>query len=423
MIHHTVIKRFFPILGILAGIFLASCNQNSIFYDISIEPDPKDPIIKGMPANLVLLNNRIYTASLSSSTIWEYGNGSGRWTETTLDPGGSIRGMAGAGNYLYVLIFTGQHPETAQLKRINLQTLPADWTAPGAPWEDGGDWDTIDRKPAEPYYTRLQSLYSANGHVFLGAQRTGDERQYAIFYVDGDKLSQPLKEDTALLLGAAWDGGSYYLATAGNGIFKISGSPGSGITGPVGVSSGTLNLNSETLLVMGIMDVGGKIIAAAKNNYLFYLEGTEFKTIRTAGVNGLTGAMAVWTDPDGTGEKLLLLGAQGNTTSLTHGYREVYLDLSDSSLPGGLGGVTIDSNNGYGTLSLSKPGVSAPSSVVVGETAKYDASIGTHPVLTILQVPSSVEPPPPGSDPLIFAGTSKNGLWSYRTEQWNAEEE
>jgi hypothetical protein len=417
MIHHTAIKRFYPLLGILAGLFLASCNQDSIFYDISIEPDPKDPLIKGMPANLVRLNNKIYTASLSSSVIWEYGNSGGHWTMTTLDPGGSIRGMAGAGNYLYVLILTGQRPETAQLKRIDLQNAPADWTNPGASWEDGGAWEPIGMGGAAANYRRLQSIYSANGEVFLSAQRTGDERQYAIFYVNvnaGNELSL-LKDKTALLQGIAWDGGDYYLATAGNGIFKRSGSPGSAITGgPEQVSSGNLNLNSETLLVMGIMNVGGgRIIAAAKNNLLFYLEGTGFKTISTGGTNSLTGAMALWTDPDGTGEQLLLLGAQGGTTSLNHGYREVSLDLS---LPEGLTGVNREPPDaGYGTLYLNKPGAGVPSSVEPGETAKYEASIGTHPVLTIIQASPN--------DSLIFAGTSKNGLWSYRDKQWNAEEE
>jgi hypothetical protein len=414
MIHPTTIKRFRPLLCLLiagAGVFFGSCNQNSIFYDISIEPDPQDPIIKGMPASLVLLNDRIYAASLSSNTIWEYS--SGKWVKTPLDPGGSIRGMAGTKKYLYVLIFTTQRPESARLKRIDLTSAPA-------------EWEEISREETESNYSRLQSVYysSKDETVFLGAQQQGDERKFAIFYVDGNnKRLSLLKENTALLQGAAWDEKTqaYYLATAGNGIFKVPES----LSGSEPMQVSLSSLKSETLLVMGIMKVGETIMAVTKDTYLFYLEGTKFKTIRTAGASNLTGAMGIWREPNGT-RTLLLLGAQGNTTSLTHGYREVSLKGADAT--GGLGNVmTVDEE--YGTLTLMKPGAGrsedwGPSTT--DNEAKYEASIGIHPVLTILQTPENVEPPPQESDdwePVIFAGTSKNGLWSYRNKQWNAEEE
>jgi hypothetical protein len=122
--------------------------------------------------------------------------------------------------------------------------------------------------------------------------------------------------------------------------------------------------------------------------------------------------MSVWLDRNNQWKPaLLLLGIRGRGTSLNHGYREMVLD------------------NGKPTFIIKSPGDDSPTSVV--NKAKYDASIGTHPVESIIQLPDANMGGPlyyrdftddPGWVPPIFSSLAKNGLWSYRKGEWNAED-
>jgi hypothetical protein len=110
---------------------------------------------------------------------------------------------------------------------------------------------------------------------------------------------------------------------------------------------------------------------------------------------------------------LLLLGIRGKGTSQTHGYREMVLD----------------NITGHPTGAIKENGDSSPTSV--SNKPKYTASLGIHPVTSILQVPdiagsntdySTNIGANPAWEPPIFASTSLNGLWSYRNGEWNAED-
>jgi hypothetical protein len=172
-----------------------------------------------------------------------------------------------------------------------------------------------------------------------------------------------------------WDDTDYYIATSA-GIYKIDSS------------------NSVTSLVTGnfkgIIRVGSppySIIAVTKNGTLYWYDTSSFIKLYEVGAD-CTGAICSWND--GVSTRLLLLGIIGSSS--TRGYREV--DLDSSWKPTG-GGRT--------------PGTGSPSTVQ--SKPKYDAAIGKRPVYSIRQVPGS-----------IFASTYKDGLWSLRGDQWNAED-
>ena len=126
-------------------------------------------------------------------------------------------------------------------------------------------------------------------------------------------------------------------------------------------------------------------------------------TVSCGGISSVTSAGLKIFPADPWKTKLLLLGIKGQESSLTHGYRELVLD--DFGVP------TNESLRTPGEYELSS----------VSDRNRYDASIGIHPVESIMQVPPTIENKPT-AEPPIFASTAKNGLWSYRKKQWNAEE-
>jgi hypothetical protein len=189
------------------------------------------------------------------------------------------------------------------------------------------------------------------------------------------------------------------MATQGSGVFMYRNGA---IHGPM---SGTTKAT-----VTGIIETGGVIIAVSNTGHIYYSSGGTFSQISN-NVN-YTGGMSVWLDPDNQWKpSLLLMGIRGKGTSRTHGYQEMILE------------------NGVPTFALQRPGNDSPSSVK--NRSKYTGSIGIHPVENILQIPSisrgglldyNAFVGIPGWEPPIFAATSKDGLWSYRNGEWNAED-
>ena len=47
---------------VLGGLLWGSCNQDPIFYGISLEVEPVDPRIVGMPTHIVAIGDTFYTA-------------------------------------------------------------------------------------------------------------------------------------------------------------------------------------------------------------------------------------------------------------------------------------------------------------------------------------------------------------------------
>jgi len=378
----TFLNKLKIFLAILV-LFLFSCNQDSIFYDISNEPEPKDPLIDGSPTNIVAVKNRVYAGTRFNNKIFCYANNNGTLGWNTINlPSGYLGQLATDGEDLYVLIFQNRDPLNSPIiRKYNIST---------------NTWGTTYTMSSYP----IQTIFGAGKRIFAGGQYGTNRQNFAIMFVNNDSLSI-IKYGTSLLKGAAENAsGTVYLATAGDGMFTFNESALN--TTPV---SGTEKANLN-----GIINVGGNIVAVGADGTVYSDIGGSFNNIN-AGVN-FTGAMGVWLDRNNQFKpSLLLMGVRGRGSSLTHGYREMILD------------------NGKPSFTIKSPGDDSPTSVV--NKAKYSASIGTHPVESIMQLPDVSNGGPlnyssfisdPDWEPPIFASTAINGLWSYRKGEWNAEE-
>jgi hypothetical protein len=238
----------------------------------------------------------------------------------------------------------------------------------------------------------FQSVYGAGSRVFVGAGPGAGP--YTLFCYDENSGPVSLAGIGGLLKGAVSAGNNYFIATSGvgGGIYRID--PSDNVTALVTGQN-----------VMGIIRAGSYIIAITNNGLLYYFDSSLPSNINFYPLGETyTGAMCSWRSySSGTWgpETLLLLGIR--STSMTHGYREIGLDPLNGRPAGG---AVI-------------PGSGSPSSVL--SRARYEAAVGKHAVFSILQVPQAVEPMP-GSQPVIFASTAKDGLWSLRNDQWNGED-
>jgi len=382
--NNTFINKLKISLTILF-LFLFSCSQDSIFYDISNEPEPKDPLIGGSPTNIVALKNRIYTGTRFSTKISYYAdnNGTLEWNTINL-PSGYLGQLATDGEDLYALIFQNREPLNSSIvRRYNVSSNSWDMT-----YIRGG-------------YS-IQTIFGAGKKIFAGGQYQNNRQNFAIMLLNNATNSLDIiTYGTSLLKGAAENAsGAIYLATAGSGMFTFNEK--SLDATPVGGTE-KANLN-------GIINVGGNIVAVGADGTIYSDIGGRFNNIN-AGVS-FTGAMGVWLDRKNQYKpSLLLMGIRGKGNSLTHGYMEMVLD------------------NGKPSFKIKSPGDDSPTSVV--NKAKYAAGIGTHPVESIMQLPDIKNGGPlnynnyasdPDWEPPIFASTAINGLWAYRKGEWNAEE-
>ncbi|MDR2392569.1 MAG: hypothetical protein LBD93_00185 [Treponema sp.] len=338
---------------LLGGLLFCSCNQDPIFYGISLEVEPVDPRLVGMPTRIVAVEDSLYVASKFSSAIHCYEGASG-WKEVPKRPGGAILELAATETQLYAL--TGEPGSTA-LYALSVSDTNADW------------------KQITSNYGNIQSIYGAGDRLFAGAMI--DTSTFGMFYDNAGKL-EALSGGSGFLQGAAVYAGTYYLA--GTGIYSLEG------------TSLTLVSDTAGITVVGLLQVGDGILGVGDGKILYGPSGGF--TVEDKGVT-FTGALALWGKKGKEAKTLLLLGIQGSSTSTTHGYRELVLK-EDSLDPG--------------DMSLKTPG-NNPEASSISNYDKYSSSLGKHPVMALFQAP----------DGILFAGTTKNGLWSYRNEQWNAE--
>ena len=315
-------------------------------------------------------------------TIFYYSiaGGSPAWGRISL-PQGTLGELATDGNDLYALVFPSGEPLNASaVRRYNLSS---------------NSWDA--NYSLNGY--SIQSLYGTGNKIFAGAQHYSNYQNFGILYLDFSLNSfTVVKYGTSLLKGAALGSDGIYLATAGDGLLLFNES--SLTTSQVG--------NSAGVIFTGLTNLAGTLIAVTGDGAIYYNGPGGFSQVST-GVS-YTGAMCVWQDRKNQWRpSLLLLGVRGSSS--THGYQEMIL------------------NNGTPTFSFKTPGDGTPTSVA--NKAKYEASIRTHPVESILQLADFSSGGPihyrdftddPEWEPPIFASTSMNGLWSYRNGEWNAED-
>ena len=380
------VLQIVPVLFL--GLVVLSCSQDSIFFNVSIEIKPKDPLIAGSPTNIVVFNNQVFSGTRTGEKIFMY-NGSS-WTPISSAGGSTGGGLATDGTSLYAGIFPGRDPHGSPV--IKKYT--------------GTGWDAIDMGTSGGYY--VQSIYGAGNTIFAGGQDKSNYLNYAILaYTSGGSL-KPILEGTSFLMGAAAIGTDVYLATAGSGVYKFDST--NPTTPPVAISG-------TDSVVTGIIETGGVIVVVSSNGGIYTLNPgageTSFSTLLTTSEK-FSGGMCVWSIYAGaTGTPtLLLLGVQGQSTSTStnNGYRELLLDQATGKplVPG----------------SIKIPGNENPPTSAPDKQAKYEASIGTRAVTAILQAPPGVMPGTVSNenDLPVFASTQRNGLWACRNGEWNAEE-
>jgi len=90
-------------------LLLFSCNQSPLFYNISKETPPKDPVVAGTPSKIVESSvsgaPKLYVAN---GRVWEYDGST--WKQTAGQPSGDFKEVAattGTGAALYALSVEG----------------------------------------------------------------------------------------------------------------------------------------------------------------------------------------------------------------------------------------------------------------------------------------------------------------------------
>ncbi|MDR2418491.1 MAG: hypothetical protein LBD79_05510 [Treponema sp.] len=372
-----MIKKRFALLSAL-GLLLFSCKQSAIFYEISLEVEAIEPQIKGSPTNIVQQGDSLYVASRFGSAIYEYKDS--EWVPLSPSPGNIIE-LAATKGALYALTGT---PGSLDLQKFSI---------------DSKTWTSIGTKGYN-----VQSIYGAEDYLFAGAiaDHSTNPPTCSILYVEDDGASEltSLASKTSLLKGAVYDGTMYYLATFGSGILPFT----EPLSDPLAQQKVA---DPDHNNIVGIIKVGDKIVAVSRDGYILYGAPT-FVAVKALD-SYFTGALATWKpEPKAASPRLLLLGIQGEgSTSTTHGYREILLNEDGTLNPD--------------AMSLKESGKNEISSVKDYDDERngyeqYVVTIGRHPLSSIIQAP----------DGILFATTTKDGLWSYRERNgkpvWNAED-
>jgi hypothetical protein len=388
---------------------IGGCAQDSIFYNISYEVIPKDPTIPGSPTKIVQIEDKLFVAS---GRIYGYTKSPAGWSweRMAANPDSYVSDISSARGILYALAINNN--KTSVWKR-----------------SDGENWDPTPI-PNNTEYTFIQSIFGTKDRIFAGAGRkvttiTNRVFVYAILYEGDDGEFHVLKEETVIdesirnsigeLSGAGKIGSTYYLGTKEGGILSVGSS-----LSPDSVIKETIDANSKGVIT-GLIQVAEKpsgepmeydlVIAVSKDGYVF-VRSSKSDTFASKKLGGTFSGSLALADAtyltSGNGETLspaimLLIGIRGGN-SYTYGYRETLFDIDSGVLR-------------WDTYQA--PGNSAPSSIK--NKPKYDSSLGRFPITSIVAFTEPVEPGKEKNQ-ILFASTQSNGLYSYRNEEWNAEQ-
>jgi hypothetical protein len=394
------------------------CAQDSIFYNISYETIPKAPTIPGSPTRFVKFKVEVDGKSedrlfVASGGIFEYArNDSGGWSWKRIPgPDGFVRDITSVGKDLYALTESGSG--------LSVWKLPEG---------ESSSWTLI---PNDTRYLSIQSIFGAGDKLFAGVGRratndsTKQEFEYAILYEDNGKFGILMDDidingetrDITLLTGAGKIGDTYYFGTMGTGILSIDKSldqstvkqenPGLSYDG---VIVGLIQV-TETSSGTSLGDNGPVIIAASRDGHIFIRGGSSASFTSQKLGGRFTGALALVNAThlaDGAGETAMLLMGIEIRGSAIYGYREIPFDITTASIVG----------DSYKT-----PGAYPPSTVT--NQPKFNASLGKLLINAIAAFPEPVldddgNPLPPKQ--ILFASTQRNGLYSYRNDEWNGEQ-
>ncbi|MDR3276203.1 MAG: hypothetical protein LBT11_03160 [Treponema sp.] len=370
-------------LGLLLaglGALLVSCNQDPVFYYVSQEQPPVDPLVSGHPSKMAGIGDDMYVANPRG--IWKYS--SSVWSVVS-KPSGYVRDIAAAGDYLYALVENDASERL--LYRQDMVTSPStDWQ----PVSNGTSYE-------------LQSIFGVGTTspvaLFAGGRKqdTGDAAVYAVLYTDttGNSLSPTAIVSSGtttgdgLLLAAAYFESNYYISVTGGGIQYSSAAS---LASPT-----TVDDSADAGDFIAFAQVGSNLVATASNGTIWQIpnSGTPISKEEYAVV--FTPALTVWKNSSST-ETLLLIG-RGNASSAT------YLFYGYYELPISAGGLDFTSD----LLDPGDPGDEETSTITNDKQAAYDISLGIRSLTSIFQA----------SDGTVFASTQQKGLWSLRSGTWS----
>jgi hypothetical protein len=413
---------------ILLAFLAITCKQEPIFFIIAKETAPTKPRIEGAPTNMVVFNwkgarimivasGRLHWYAQTEVPVENPENPDNplqkkvsRWDldkYSIPQPRGKIISLAVTPTRLYALCFD-DHGSNTTLRYI--EGGSEEWTSVGSASD----------------YPILQSIYADpdKEQLFAGASKS-DHKTYAISYLDNtdqdnyDKLKMldVTKESTALLSGAVYRDGFFYLSTRGE-VFRVKDDFSEPqILGEKTVVMGMIKLENEDA------ENGPTIIAVTRDGGTLYeVKADSIEMMMYTGTNNSdkpivtgnypTGALALWEDPSRNMKKLIA-GVQGRLSTISssssyyHGYVEFEIDYDDNS---------FDTRQDYRRNNSLQS---------VDDVDRYTASLGKHPINHLFQTPQDID-----EERIFFASTQTAGLWSYRYRdnegwkgwQWNAEE-
>jgi len=357
---------------------ISACND-PIFYAISLEVEPKDPIIKGSPTNFARLHTAVYVAS--GNWLWKY---TGKW-QAYKKFDDKILQITSTRYYLYALCYNENSSNVKTIKQMDIS----------------GKWTDISVDTGA--YKNIQNIYSANDKLFILASNTASPEaiSHAVYHYSNSGQGWLAHGE---LSGAAYNGTNYFICTRQGSIYRIDGA----------------SLNPELLFenpkvsFMGIINLENSensIVSITRKGELYAVDNTTATAITDISFGGrlATGALTVFkeylTDQKQYVPKLLLAGRQdilGYTTDSGYIYGYLELDLDDSG---------VKSN-------FIEPGINSYSSIY-GDNERFISTVGKYPVNSIFQTPYEID-----EKMTLFASTQKNGVWSYREIdgewQWNA---
>ena len=369
--------NFGKIAIVLICIFLCvlviSCDQEPLFWDVANEYPPIEPLIKGHPTKIVAVGTTLYVSNGNSVWVYDVTTDplSPAWKRLDPPAVGRTIDIAAAGSALYALDNNG-----------NLRKF------------DGTNWSPpLNINAVSPLVNngKLECIFGGGVFLFAGT-RTGSYESYNIKGYDilvintGTDKIVGNRQETGKLMGVAAITGTYYLGTLGGGVFNSTGG------NPAGPEP-TLATN-----VVGITSDGTNLYIASSRR-IQICSGAAF----FAEISGyFSGSIAVWNHGS---DKLLLVGIQYSSSTNGYGYREM--------------------NIGLGSYSLVYPGNGAVTSV--NPSSQYISAIGKHVINFFYVMPDTFTPEADNDGrPIIFASTIKDGLWSYRMRngnaQWNGED-
>jgi len=183
-------------------LFLFTACSDPIFYTISQQTKPKDPLIEGAPTSFAYFKNAVYVAS--GNNLWKY---TGKWSKAN-NPGEKILQIAATTDYIYALCYNDKSSNIKTLKKMSAS----------------GTWTNVSLNTGA--YNNYQDIYSANDTLFISASVEAANKSsvsYAVYFHNYSRGVEGKKLTDGKLTGAIFNGMDYYICTSDKGIFRIEG--------------------------------------------------------------------------------------------------------------------------------------------------------------------------------------------------------